>query len=351
MAASFFTEILSKRFSSDAVLELSASDKVLIISDLHMGCGKLDDFKANGEMVIRILEEYYYENGWYLVLNGDIEELLKCTLKEIREEWADMYRVFDLFAAAGRLYKILGNHDEDLVFERDYPYQLYSAVRISTPLIPVYVYHGHQSSMVYKVFDNVIRLGIKYLLKPIGIRNISSARSPHRRFNVERHSYDFSLANNCISVIGHTHRSLFESLGRFDYIKFEIEKHCRNYPTASAEDREKIAREVSALRVELGKIKRKERLEGMKLSLYGDELPVPCLFNSGSAIGKKGINAIEITAETIALVYWCAEGKGMKFISRGWYTIDNFAGSCRVVLNQERLDYVKARIELFSVKN
>jgi hypothetical protein len=47
-------------------------------------------------------------------------------------------------------------------------------------------------------------------------------------------------------------------------------------------------------------------------------------------------------------VYWFAEGKGMKFTRRGWLTVENYAGNCRVVLNENRLDYVKAKIELFS---
>jgi len=350
MTKSFFSEMLNKRFNTDAELDLQSGAKVLIISDFHMGSGKQDDFLANGEIVLRILEDYYYKNGWYLVLNGDIEELAKYSLKDIRSQWAEAYRVFDLFASEGRLYKTLGNHDEDLIFEKDYPYQLYNALRINTHLIPVYVYHGHQSSWVYTDFNKVIRLGMKYLLRPFGIHNITSARSPLRRFHVERQAYNFSLGNNCISVIGHTHRTLFASLGRFDYIKFEIEKLCREYPLSTGENREKIAKEVAALRGELGKLKRKERLEGMRLSLYGHELPVPCLFNSGSAIEKKGINAIEITTENISLVYWFVEGRGMKFVNRGWYKVKKIARCCRVVLNRERLDYVKARIELFSAK-
>ena len=358
MTSSFFSDIIKKRFNPDAVLDISVSSgtdekqssgngKVLIISDFHMGAGRRDDFHTNGEIVRKILEEYYFKNGWSLVLNGDIEELAKYPLSDIRTEWAGVYRVFDLFAAAGRLYKTLGNHDEDLIFEKSYPYPLYNVVRIQTPIIPLYVYHGHQSSRVYTDYNNIIRLSLRYFLKPFGIRNISSARSPSRRFHVERSAYNFSLNNNCISVIGHTHRALFESLGRFDYIKFEIERLCRDYPSSSGEERNHIASEVKALRQELSKLSRAERRVG-RLSLYGDELPVPCVFNSGSAIGKKGVNAIEVDKENIALVYWFAEGRGMKFISRGWYKVERHAGCCRSVLNQDRLDYVKAKIELFS---
>ena len=170
MAHSFFSELLSKQFNLGAVLDLQAcagsNPKVLIISDFHMGKGKRDDFRGNGEMVIRILEEYYFKNGWYLVLNGDIEELAKYTFPDIRREWDAAYRVFDLFASAGRLYKNRGNHDEDLIFENNYPYHLYNAVRIDTGIVPIYVYHGHQSSLMYTVFNNIIRLGLRYFLKP-----------------------------------------------------------------------------------------------------------------------------------------------------------------------------------------
>jgi predicted phosphodiesterase len=283
-----------------------------------------------------------------LVLNGDIEELQRHSLSDIRENWSRLYRLFDRFAAEKRLFKIIGNHDEGLLFERDYPYPLYDAVRIETGLIPIYVYHGHQSSRIYRDFNAILRAGVRYILNPIGIRNFSSARNPYRRFGVEKAAYKFSMKNSCISIIGHTHRALFASLGRFDYIMFEIERFCRDYPTATGTDRERIAAEVKTLRQELGKLKRSERRDVLRASLYGDELPVPCLFNSGSAIGRKGINAIELDSENIALVYWFTEGEGKKFISRGSYEVEEIPGTpCRRgVLNRDRLDSVKARIEL-----
>jgi predicted phosphodiesterase len=340
--------MISPLFNPAAVLDISQSGKVLIISDLHMGSGRWDDLANNGTFLTDILAGYYLQGGWILVLNGDIEELLRYSLEAIKKQWLRLYQVFDRFAAEGRLYKILGNHDESLLFIKAYPYPLYNAVRIETGCIPLYVYHGHQSSKVYTNYNTLIEAGIRYLLKPIGIRNISIARSPYRRFYVEKQAYQFSINNNCISIIGHTHRALFESLGRFDYIKFEIERLCRDYPGSCGTDRERIFSEVQALRMELSKLKRSERRDVLRQSLYGDELPIPCLFNSGSAISKKGINAIELDNENIALVYWFIEGKGRKFVRRGDYKIERLQETpyYRSVLNQDRLDYVKAKIEL-----
>jgi len=348
---SAFSEKLFGQISAGRSLSLENGDKVLILSDLHMGDGgRGDDLVRNEGLLLDALELWYLPRGYVLVLNGDIEELQGFSLAEIRMRWKRLYALFDRFAARGGLYRIIGNHDEDIRFEAGYPYPLFDALRIDTGVLPVYVYHGHQGSQVYSRYHRVMRTFMRYLLKPLGIRNISAARRKRRRFSVERSAYDFSRRNGIVSVIGHTHRPLFESLARFDYIKFEIERLCRDYPAATGEERLKIEGEVRALRFELAKLKRKERRRSLQDTLYGDELPVPCLFNSGSAIGNKGINAIELDRERISLVYWYTEGAGKHFVSRGGYRIDEIAGGSRkrAILNSDALDYVLARISLLS---
>ena len=347
----FLNYLIENELPDGSVLDISSGGKILILSDLHMGCGSKDDLSFdNGEMLSCILEEYYFKNGWYLLLNGDIEELQRFSLDYIRERWADLYRIFYLYAKENRLYKIIGNHDEQLMIKKksSYPFEIHTVVKIETGTIPAYVFHGHQLSAIYTKFNSFFGLLIRYILKPFGIRNIMGARSPYKRFNIEKKAYAFSIKNNCLSIIGHTHRPLFESLGRFDYIKFEIERLCHDYPASLGEDRVRIENEVFALRKELRKLKRKERRDVLRQSLYGDELPVPCLFNSGSALGKKGINAIEMTHEDIALIYWYIEGKNKNFVNRGGYKIESIPDKPyrRAVLNHNKLDYIFARIKL-----
>jgi len=346
----FINRLSNDEFEESSILDISKGGKVLIISDLHMGTTSRDDLYHNGEMLTCILEEYYFKDGWFLVLNGDIEELQRYTLDQIRENWAGLFRVFNLFARENRLYKIVGNHDEQLMFLRhtSYPYPIHTVVKIETGVIPAYVYHGHQLSSVYARFNWLLGLFVRFFLKPFGIKNITDSRNPYKRFSIEKKAYALSLKNNFLSIIGHTHRALFESLGRFDYIKFEIERLCRDYPTSTGENRLRIENEVIALRKELSKLKHKERRDVLRQSLYGDELPVPCLFNSGCAVGKKGLTAIEMTNEDIALAYWFIEGKSKKFVMRGSYEIVNIPGRPyhRTVLNYNKLDYVFARIKL-----
>ena len=344
----FISSLAEGEFHADSVLDISKGGKVLIISDLHMGSGSRDDLSHNGEMLISLLEEYYLKNGWILILNGDIEDLHRYSLDFIQEKWAALYRVFNLFARENRLYKIVGNHDDLLLRKKYYPYSLHSVIKINTGTVCAFVYHGHQLSKIYNRFNNLFGLLIRYFCRPFGIKNIFSARNPNKRFRIEKEAYNFSLANNCLSIIGHTHRPLFESLGRFEYIKFEIERLCQQYPSSSGEVRTQIENEVTALRRELGKLKRKERRDILSHSLYGDEMPVPCLFNSGCAIGKKGLNAIEVTNKDITLVYWFTEGKSKNFITRGSYETEQIPGKPyhRAVLNHNKLDYIMAKMKL-----
>ncbi len=353
MATTFFKDIINPHFDQKALLDIRGGGKVLVISDFHMGNGgRNDDLNRNALLLTKILEDYYLPNDYFVILNGDIEELQRFSLSVVQNQWKKLYDVFDRFAEKDRLFKNIGNHDEGLIFERKYPYKLYNVVQIETGTLPIYVYHGHQSSKMYDKFNNLISLSIRYFLKPFGIKNISSARSPHKRFYVEKQAYQFSMEHNCVSIIGHTHRPLFESLGRFEYIKFEIERLCRDYPSAGGTEQERIAKEVATLRYELGKLKRSERRDILRQSLYGDELPVPCLFNSGSAIGKKGIIQF-FNKKNISLVYWYNEGEGKQFVSRGAYDIFKIGHSSarRAVLNEDQLEYVEAKIRLLGSGN
>ncbi|MDR0486802.1 MAG: serine/threonine protein phosphatase, partial [Treponema sp.] len=59
-----------------------------------------------------------------------------------------------------------------------------------------------------------------------------------------------------------------------------------------------------------------------------------------------------ITNVDIALVYWFTEGKCKRFVSRGGYEIQTIPGRPyrRVVLNQNKLDYILAKIKLMGSK-
>ena len=68
-------------------LPLNANTKYALFSDLHLGDGGNSDlFRDNEETMICALE-YYKENGYSIILMGDIEELWQFNFIEIYEKY------------------------------------------------------------------------------------------------------------------------------------------------------------------------------------------------------------------------------------------------------------------------
>ena len=87
---------LSQLYKTAPVIKLSGKDKIVIFSDLHMGSGSYrDDFLKNSEMFKYIIKHNYLKQHYSLILNGDIEDLFKFSLRSIRKRWPDVYSLYD----------------------------------------------------------------------------------------------------------------------------------------------------------------------------------------------------------------------------------------------------------------
>ncbi|NTV61673.1 MAG: metallophosphoesterase [Chlorobiaceae bacterium] len=337
-------------------IQLEQSSKVVILSDLHMGNGgRRDEFRRNADLVRTMLSGYYLPGKYSLVLNGDIEELLKFPLESIDHEWGDFFDLFLKFEQNGFFWKTYGNHDAELLEEKGYrlaPW-LVESLRFHYGNDTMLLFHGHQASILlwetYPLVSRAIVLFLRYVAKPAGIRNFSTAYNSRRRFAIEKSIYEFSNQSKIVSIIGHTHRPLFESLSRVDFLNFRIEELCRAFPQANPEKRKDIEEKILALKAELDTCFRQGKKIGLRSGLYNN-ITIPSVFNSGCAIGKRGITALEIDGNKIRLVYWFNGKQSRKFIS----SRDNRpkelgrTGFSRIVLNEDSLDYVFTRLRLLS---
>ena len=123
-----------------AELTITDDDRIIIFSDLHVGNGKsLDDFKGNSDLLKAALRDYYYPQNYTLILNGDVEELHRYSLHEIRAHWTGLYAIFDTYFQQNRLYKIFGNHDSKLfsLFEAQKRYSLHESLNLKYILKPI----------------------------------------------------------------------------------------------------------------------------------------------------------------------------------------------------------------------
>ncbi len=337
-------------------VRIDDSSRVLIVSDLHMGNGgRRDEFKRNAELLKTMLADYYLPEKYSMVLNGDVEELLKFPIESVVSQWGELYELFLRFRKNGFFWKTYGNHDAELLEEKNYPLasSMLESLKFQYGEETMLLFHGHQASVLlwesYPAVSRAVVLFLRYIAKPVGIRNFSSAYNSRRRFAIEKSIYEFSNLAKIVSIIGHTHRPLFESLSKVDFLNFRIEELCRAYPLAETERRSEIKRKIGALKIELDACYTKGKRIGLRSGLYNN-ITIPSVFNSGCAIGKRGITCIEIEGSKIRLVYWYNGKQSRKFMS----SRDNrplelgATGFSRIVLNEDSLDYVFSRLHLLA---
>ena len=342
---------LSNLFRQTPTVPLNQDDRIVIFSDLHLGNGKrTDDFRTNSELFYRVLRDYYEDGGYTLILNGDIEELQRFRLSDIVTRWRRIYELFDRFDRDGRLHRLIGNHDLDLRDDADHGFRIRDAMRLSYHGNTIFVFHGHQTSLRFERFNKLVEFGLRWFANPLRITNYTVAHDSMKRFRTEEHVYEFASDHKLLSIIGHTHRPLFESMSKVDSIKFEVERLCRKYPKAGPRKRATIEQRIDFYRSELERIDLDSDARASVASLYNANLVVPCMFNSGTVIGKRGMTCLEIVEGRIALVHWFDDTRTSKYLRYEPYETTQLPGTDfhRVEVKSESLDYIFARISLLA---
>ncbi len=329
---------------------LNRNDRVVVLSDLHMGNGGgMDDFAENSGLVKSALSNYYLAQDYHLILNGDVEELHKFSYKKVKQAWPEMYDLFGQFRDGPGLTKLVGNHDCDLLEPKhaDPEFPAEEALVLRHGGERILVFHGHQAGHFSGTSHALIRFGLRYIASPLGFRNYTVSASDRRKYSYESTIYEFAREAGIAAIAGHTHRPLFESMSRADELAFRIDQLCRQYAEADTRRRESLERVIRLVRQEFDRVSAGAGA-GLASKVYATHRMLPCLFNSGCAIGKRGITAIEIADGEISLVHWFDTSKSTRFLIDTGYSPRRLPGTTvyRVELRTQPLDYVFARIGL-----
>ena len=358
MDFSDFVSSFSELVSSSPSASLDGQERYVFLSDLHMGNGgKRDDLEPNRGLAVAALSRWYLERGYVLILGGDVEDLQKFSLPSIRRAWGELYELFDAFSERGALWKLVGNHDLALLREAEYRYPLYHGLRLERGGHSLFCFHGHQASKLFAKRNYLSDFVVRYLAKPLRVKNSSISGDSRQRFKAERRIYRASKGLGLVSICGHTHRPLFESLSKYDSLRWSIEELLRQYLTSTEEDKGRIAELVDLYRRECERLGKEELRWDLCKGLYEEKsLLIPCVFNSGCATGKNGITALEIEGATggempggsIGLVHWAKDGRSRPYIGEEALLRDKLEGvdATRFLLKRSALDQVFARIEL-----
>jgi hypothetical protein len=223
-------------------------------------------------------------------------------------------------------------------------------LRISFDGRTIFLFHGHQATIFFERFNSVAGFFLRHVAHRLRIPNMPVMYESRKKYLTEHRVYDFSRSRKLVSVIGHTHRPLFESLSKIDTLRFRIEQLCRDHSSASPRARAAIETAISACRQELERLWDKDRKNGLRSSLYNEQISIPCLFNSGCAIGKRGFTAIEIAGGQIALVHWFDRERGERHMIDEGRPAERLGATSyyRAVLKQDRLLYVFTRMRLLT---
>ena len=362
----FIEKYLDSLLSNSNTFKIDSKSKIVIFSDLHVGRrNKKDDFLGNSSMFMHLLEHYYLPQDYTLVLNGDVEELQRNSFNKIMGKWSDLYDLFNKFDSEDKCIKIVGNHDIELYKYKDKAdpdvdginKNLYEAIIFDFEGNSILVFHGHQASMSFILSTKLVKYGLRYIAQPLGIKNFTRSYNDPKIHKVEQFVYKFSSERKIISIIGHTHRPLFESLSEIDFLRYKIENLLRSYPEKNRDD-SKIIRELEATiedeireyKKQIKEIYKENNKYRFRSSFFDQELIIPSIFNTGSVIGKEGLTAIEISGSNISLIHYFDSSKKKKKYSYSEERIEQIGNTSyyRTVLKSESLEYIFRRIKFLA---
>ena len=277
--------------------------RLIIFSDLHKGQrDTADDFQQCEKAYLAALE-HYWQQGYELLLLGDVEELWECWPDPVIEAYRPVLESEQRFAdapAPSRFTRFVGNHDDQWYDAGQVDrylgqylggHKVIEGLRLlvhdqGQPLGELFLVHGHQGSPDSDRFGRFSKRIVRYVWRPIQrVFNIKSS-TPSNDFSLrqkhERAMYHYAASQNGVVLIaGHTHHPVWEGLG--------------------FEQAVEAAMQTRGVRPQADAAWMEEQVAGA-VELPGNK---PSYFNTGCcSFRDRSITGIEIAGAEIRLVRW-----------------------------------------------
>lgn len=271
---------------------LALNRNYCIISDFHLGDGSLADNFAKNRDIAEDMLKYYSNSGYYLIINGDFEELWQFSCESVRREYHDFLLLLSTLFR-DKIIRIYGNHDASAP-----PAGLYPGIIIRDKKAgkPILITHGHLGSRESDLYSWFSRLCVRLFrfFEPFCIK-IGIIHPPVFKRYAYRHKFEYiheswARERGFRIICGHSHRAVFASRSYYDKLK-EARRHNPN----------------SSQRFTIFLSLMKEIIRHRNVSFKGK--PEGVYFNCGCGLYKRGITALEIQGVTIRLVKWEKRGR------------------------------------------
>lgn len=315
-------------------LVLNNEDKFAIFSDHHKGASTLaDDFKESADTYYAALE-YYWNEGYSLIILGDAEELWEENIEQVIATYEKFFVSEARFHddPARQYIRIFGNHDSNWASPGEvekHLHRFFPGISVHEGVIfkyenpdpdqagEVFLVHGHQGTLDSEFIAPLSRLIVRgfwrtaqILFKYAGTTpgNTAELRGQHDTL-----MYDWAKTQgNMLLIAGHTHRSIWSSrtpieqklveLEGLEFVQKEFE--CLPHPD--------FEHEQNRLKEEL-----RDLLASEENQSKGDWLKTRgCYFNSGCCSFNDGrVTAYELTGTELRLVEFRKGAEKPTFLS------------------------------------
>lgn len=197
-------------------------DRYIVLSDVHKGSrqANTDEFLHNERLYCHALR-YYADQGYRLVLNGDIKEGWKLDYHKIIESYEDTaFAAEREFARQGPhfYHRIFGNHDQDWADPGKVarylkpvlgPVNVYPAIILGSRIV---ITHGHQGDPHSDQGARLSRFVVRHLWRPVqritGLSMLQDAANHILYWAREQHLAEWARVNRLLLIAGHTHRPM-----------------------------------------------------------------------------------------------------------------------------------------------
>jgi UDP-2,3-diacylglucosamine pyrophosphatase LpxH len=296
--------------------------RLALVSDLHRGIDNGADDASRCKRILTPALRHYLDDGYTLIVVGDAEELWEVResdWRKIFEAHAPSFALEREFAERNRYFRVFGNHDfawsnPETVQEYLQPVlgitHVPEAIRINVTqrgqrLGELHLVHGHQGELFSDQLRDVSRKFVRNVWAEF--QKKTKKRSSHYRDSAQVEGrdceiyYDWAVTKErVISIMGHTHRTVFEKFNDPEHplrVHAQIERFRTRAANVTQPDlRAHMQKQAAAWN---------DRFARALVPRSDPQVFKPSYFNTGcSSFSNEFVTALEIADGEIRLVAW-----------------------------------------------
>ena len=298
-------------------VSLKDSHRYVIFSDHHKGARNLaDDFRFS-EPTYQAALDYYYRQGYTLIILGDAEELWEEKIPNVIQAYNNILTSEARFYP-DRYIRLSGNHDNAWKIEalvQQYLYPFFPGIHVRQELLfefdtaggkkgEILLIHGHQGTLDSDIFDFIPEHLLPLYRDFQNLTNLghtSPSRDACLRGTQDAQMYRWaSTKENLILIAGHTHRPVWSSQTHLDKLILELHLLQQRKPGRRSKDYgEKLEHLLTEVDIRAKKYPPCNDIVKTKSCYYNTGC---CRFDDGDITG------IEIVDGDMRLVKWGKKG-------------------------------------------